>query len=119
MFVKKNLASPEFEAADLTILRELVHPVNDQINIGYSVARARLPIGKSSLPHSLAATELYYILSGSGRLHIDDEFADLEAGDSALVPASSTQYIENTGKDELLFLCIVEPYWRPETEIIS
>jgi mannose-6-phosphate isomerase-like protein (cupin superfamily) len=118
MFVKKNLESPEFEAADLTILSEIVHPSNDQIEIGYSIARARLPKGKSSLPHSLSSSELYYILTGSGRLHIDSEYADLNSGDSALVPAFALQFIENTGEEELLFLCIVEPYWTPKSEIV-
>jgi len=119
MFVKKNLDATEFEAADKTILRELVHPVNDNLTIGYSVARARLPIAKASLPHRLASSELYYILNGKGKLHIDDTYVALEKGDSALVPANALQYIENVSDDELLFLCIVEPYWRPETELLD
>jgi len=30
----------------------------------------------------------------------------------------SEQYIENTGSGNLQFLCIVEPAWKPEDEII-
>ena len=119
MFVKKNLESPEFDAADKTILSELVHPVNDNLTIGFSVARARLPLGTASLAHRLASSELYYILNGKGKLHIDDTSVVLETGYSALVPANALQYIENISDDELLFLCIVEPYWRPETELLG
>jgi mannose-6-phosphate isomerase-like protein (cupin superfamily) len=119
MFVKKNQDSPEFEAADKTILSELLNPLNDRIKIGYSVARARLPIGKASLPHRLSSSELYYILSGKGRLYVNENFTDLETGDSALVPENALQYIENISDEELFFLCIVEPYWKPETEIID
>lgn len=119
MFVKKNLDSSEFEAADKTILSELVNPFNDEISIGYSVARARLPVGTSSLAHRLASSELYYILNGKGKLHVDDTYVALEIGDSAFVPANALQYIENVSEDELLFLCIVEPYWRPETELLD
>lgn len=119
MFVKKNQESPEFEAADKTILSELVNPLNDPINIGYSLAREQLNPGKASLPHRLTSSELYYILSGKGRLFADANFADLETGDSALVPANALQYIENISSEELVFLCIVEPYWRPETEKID
>jgi mannose-6-phosphate isomerase-like protein (cupin superfamily) len=119
MFVKKHLDSTEFEAADNTILSELVNPLNDDINIGYSVARARLPLGRASLPHRLSSSELYYILNGKGRLHIDHTYTELEVGDSALVPANALQFIENISSEELVFLCIVEPYWRPETELIS
>lgn len=119
MFTKKRQDSPEFEAADLTILRELVHPLNDKLNIGYSLAEARLPISMASLPHSLNASELYYILNGRGILHINDSSAELNKGDSALVPANAIQFIENIGEEELVFLCIVEPYWTPELEKVS
>jgi mannose-6-phosphate isomerase-like protein (cupin superfamily) len=52
-------------------------------------------------------------------LHIDDSSAELNKGDSALVPANAIQFIENIGEEELVFLCIVEPYWTPELEKVS
>jgi mannose-6-phosphate isomerase-like protein (cupin superfamily) len=116
MFIKKHDEASEFEAGDLTILRELVHPVNDGLAIGYSLAHARLPLGAASLPHSLKGSELYYILQGKGQLFINSENRELTKGDSALVPPMSIQYIKNIGEEELLFLCIVEPFWRLEDE---
>ena len=119
MFSKKLNDSPEFEAGDLTILREVVHPLNDNLPIGYSLAQARLPIGEASLPHSLVGSELYYILQGKGRLFVNEESAELLPGDTALVPARASQYIENIGADELVFLCMVDPYWTPDDETIA
>jgi mannose-6-phosphate isomerase-like protein (cupin superfamily) len=118
MFIKKISECPEFEAADMTILRELLHPVNDGIDIGYSLASARLPLGEASLPHKLSGSELYYIISGKGRLYVNDESSELNPGDSALVPPNAEQFIENIGAEELVFLCIVEPYWRPEGDAL-
>jgi len=119
MFTKKLSDSPEFKAAYLTHLRGLVHPLNDKLPIGYSLAQARLPIGEASLPHSLAGSELYYILQGKGRLFVNEESCELMPCDTALVPAYASQHIENMGTEELVFLRIVEPYWTPDDETIA
>ncbi len=42
----------------------------------------------------------------------------LQEDDSAHVPPNSKQFIENTGKSDLKFLCIVEPAWRADDEIL-
>jgi len=34
------------------------------------------------------------------------------------IPPLSTQYIRNTGSDDLKFLCIVDPAWREQDEEI-
>ena len=42
----------------------------------------------------------------------------LKKNDSVYVPASSKQNIENVGKADLRFLCIVDPAWKSEDEVI-
>ena len=42
----------------------------------------------------------------------------LEKDDSVYVPPNSKQTIKNVGKENLKFLCVVEPAWKSEDEII-
>ena len=62
-------------------------------------------------------------LSKSLRLHqsnltIDDESRDVGPGCAVYIPPGAVQSIENTGAGDLIFLCIVDPAWRPEDEEI-
>jgi len=77
MLIKDINSIPEFTAGDDTILRVILHPDNEPLPVGYSLAHARVK------------------------------------------PANSSQYIENTGNEDLVFLCIVNPAWRREDETIS
>lgn len=72
------------------------------------------------MPHRLMeSTEVYWILSGKGRLHVGEEVCCVERGDSILIPPGTIQYIENTEEDSLEFLAIVDPAWREEDEEIQ
>ena len=119
MLVCKLKDCPEIVAADSTRLRELLHPDRDYKFYGrYSLASAILPVGATSLKHRLKTDEVYYIISGRGILHINDKSAFVESGDAVDIPPGSIQWIENTGEEELIFLCIVDPAWQPEDEEI-
>jgi len=118
MFHRKLKDSPEFIAGDHTKLREIMHPMHDNVAIGYSMAHARVEVGNSSLPHQLKGSETYYILEGKGRMYIDEASIEVAKDDVFLVPANATQYIENTGQQDLVFLCIVEPFWQEEEEVL-
>lgn len=56
------------------------------------------------------------MLKGRGIMHIDEESKEVSAGDVVYVHPGSTQYIENKGTGDLIFLCIVYPSWRAEDE---
>lgn len=115
MFHKKLEEAPEFIAGDHTRLRELMHPKQDKVAINYSLAHASVTPGKASLPHRLISSESYYILQGQGQMHIEDTVFPVQKDSVFLVPPNALQHIENTGDEDLVFLCIVEPYWQ-ETE---
>ena len=119
MFHKKLKDAPEFLAGDHTRLREIMHPNHDQVAIGYSMAHARVESGKSSLPHQLKGSETYYILEGQGRMYVDAESIEVGKDDVFWVPPNAMQYIENTGLVDLVFLCIVEPFWQEDEEVIN
>jgi mannose-6-phosphate isomerase-like protein (cupin superfamily) len=117
MLIKSIKNCEYFQVADKTVLCELLHPKNDNIKMGCSAAHAVLGEGKASLPHKLNnSIEIYYIIKGRGTMHIEPETADVEPGDAIYIPPGSTQWIENTGKTSLEFLCVVTPPWQGEDE---
>jgi mannose-6-phosphate isomerase-like protein (cupin superfamily) len=109
----------EFVAGDGTLLRELLHPDKQPVTIGYSLAYARLTPGKVSLKHRLRSSEVYYVLQGQGRMHVDAQERLVKPGDAVYIPPGAQQHIESLGPGELAFLCIVDPAWRAEDETVE
>ena len=118
MLIKDLKDCQEFFAGDKTVLKELLHPDKQNIKIRYSLAHATVKPGKTSTPHTLKTSEVYYILEGEGKMHIDNESENIKAGQAIYIPPDSKQFIENIGKNDLKFLCIVDPAWRKEDEVV-
>jgi mannose-6-phosphate isomerase-like protein (cupin superfamily) len=118
MLVRKLLSCEVFVAVDRTLLRELLHPDKQPIDLRYSLAHATVAPGDISTPHALRTSEVYYILSGAGEMHINDEVQRVEPGDAVYIPPNARQFIHNIGSEPLVFLCIVDPAWRLEDEIV-
>ena len=118
MLVRRLEECNEFTAGDHTRLREILHPERQTAAIGYSLAHALLGPGESSTKHLLKSSEVYYILSGLGRMNIDNESRDLAPGDTVYIPPDAVQWIDNIGSTPLAFLCIVDPAWQAEDETV-
>ncbi len=119
MLIRKLAECDQIIAGDGTRLRELLHPERGYPFGGrYSLAHAIVPKGGKSVPHRLSTDEVYYILQGHGMMHIDDESAEVTAGDAIDIPPGSIQWIENVGSADLVFLCMVDPAWRADDEEI-
>jgi mannose-6-phosphate isomerase-like protein (cupin superfamily) len=116
MIIRYLKDCPEFTAGDRSILRELLHPDKMDVHVRYSLAHAKVPTGKKTKRHKLRTSEVYYILAGQGRMHIDKESIKVGARCAVYIPPNSIQYIENTGTSELEFLCIVDPAWQQADE---
>jgi len=116
MIIKDLKNCVKFIAGDSTILRELLHPDKADLHLRYSLAHARVKPGKTSYPHQLKSSEVYYILEGEGTMHIGNESADVRSNQAVYIPPNTKQYIQNTGINDLVFLCIVDPAWRLEDE---
>lgn len=106
----------EFIAGDNSILREIFNPLKQNLNLNYSLAYAKVKPKTKTLPHKLKCSEVYYILNGKGIMCIDDKKQSVEENDTVYIKPEATQYIENTGNTELIFLCIVDPAWEPSVE---
>jgi mannose-6-phosphate isomerase-like protein (cupin superfamily) len=116
MFIRDLKKCEEIIAGDHTILKELLNPLKDKIITNYSLAHAKVKPGEITYAHKLKSSEVYYILEGKGEMHVDDEKEKVSAGQAIYIPANSVQRIKNTGKKNLIFLCIVDPAWKPEDE---
>lgn len=119
MFVRHLKDCEEFTAGDGSILRELLHPDKADLSIRYSLAHAVIKSGQTSIPHRLKTSEVYYILEGEGVMQINDEVEQVRDGHAIYIPPGSTQFIKNTGIRDLIFICIVDPAWKKEDELIQ
>jgi len=116
--IKRLRECGEFVSGDGCRLRELLNANTENSAFRYSLAYAVVSAGQKTAPHRIRTSEVYYILEGQGLMHIEAETAEVKAGDAVDIPPRSLQYIENTGLDDLIFLCIVDPAWRKEDEEI-
>jgi len=101
-----------------TSIKQYFDPGNTQNGIRFSLAEFTVKNGKRSLRHKLQSSEIYYILEGTGIMKINEESFMVKKGDSVFVPPMSEQSIENSGTEDLRFLCIVDPAWKIKDEII-
>ena len=118
MLVKQLSELAETRAADYTELREILHPHRDDVSLRYSLAHAVVGAGAASLRHSLKTSEVYYILSGSGIMHVGNDVRTVGPGDAVYIPPDTIQWLENPGDEPVEFLCVVDPAWREEDETV-
>ncbi|UUX91329.1 cupin domain-containing protein [Methanoplanus endosymbiosus] len=122
MLIKDIKDQKYFRSADGCILCELLHRKNEDFDLkaGYSIAHAVVPAYEKTVPHRLKeSSEVYYILSGKGIMHIDGEEAEVYPGQAVYIPPGAVQYIENSGDSDLIFLAIADPEWSEADEEIS
>jgi cytosine deaminase len=119
MLIRDIADYPHERVIDRSVLCELLHPdkVPGAAGLGCSIAHAIVPVGESTLPHTLnRSVELYYILAGHGEMHIGGERAPVRTGQIVYIPPGTRQFIRNTGTTDLIFLCIVSPKWEAGDE---
>ncbi|MHA1124675.1 MAG: cupin domain-containing protein [Candidatus Heimdallarchaeota archaeon] len=109
---KKKAEEFFFRSQDRTIINEL------EKNKDFSIAYGELKVGEKTKRHVMEMTEMYYILEGEGKLTVNKDNYELAEDMYIKVPPDSIQQLENTGKINLRFLCIVTPPYDPENELI-
>jgi len=118
MSLRKNSEIDSIQGNEGTEIKQYFHPHNTLNQINYSLAQFTLEPGKKSKLHKIRSSEIYYILEGNGNLNVNEDTYHLEKDDSVYVPPNSKQFIENTGEDNFRFLCIVEPAWKTDDELL-
>jgi mannose-6-phosphate isomerase-like protein (cupin superfamily) len=98
-------------------LRPLIDRTTSEIT-QCSLAEEILPPGRAVTPHHhRELEEIYYILSGRGRMTVGEESAEVAAGDAVYVPRGHRHTLENTGDEPIRLLVICGPAFFYEDEI--
>lgn len=92
---------------------------NDPGDPEVSIARARVAAGVTTAWHKLeGVAERYVIQSGTGLVEVGELVScDVRHGDVVLIPPGVRQRIRNIGSEDLVFLAICTPRFRPECYI--
>ena len=80
-----------------------------------SLAEEVLPAGAAvASHHHLLTEEVYYILSGTGRMTVGSEERKVCAGDAIFIPRGYTHTLENTGSTPMTILLVCGPAYSYE-----
>lgn len=79
-----------------------------------SLARCRLPAGRTTQLHSLSVDETYIIETGQGLMEKEGRRFEVGPGDNIFIPRHVPQCIANTGKTDLVFSCLCLPRFAPD-----
>jgi len=99
--------------------------INELSNSGHdpdcSVALARIEPGVTTEIHRLKGTiERYVILEGEGIIESGSlKGTQVTRLDTVVIPADEDQSIKNTGKQDLLFLCVCTPRFQQQNYLSS
>jgi mannose-6-phosphate isomerase-like protein (cupin superfamily) len=78
--------------------------------IGF-LAIATLAPGKEIEAHVDPMEEIYFVLSGSGEMGVDDESRQVKPGDATWIPAGSPHRLLNNGDVDLVILVVASTNW--------
>ncbi len=100
-----------------------IRPLLDRTNSSIercSLAEELLPPGAMvGRHHHLETEEVYYILSGTGRMTIGDEIEEVKSGDAVFIPRGNIHSLENTGTDDMKILLVCGPAYEVSDHIFE
>lgn len=73
--------------------------------IGF-LAIARISPGKEIEAHIDPMEEIYFVLNGSGEMHVDEEARQVGPGDATWIPVGSRHSLFNNGQEDCLILVV-------------
>lgn len=110
VIVRKNAVQNYEYGCDL----QRLYPWEGVTDPFWGSAMASVRPGEATTPHDHNEKETFIVLSGKGKLFIDDESHEMNFGDVAYIPENSHHWFENLSSEEpLVFLSI---FWdSPES----
>jgi pyrroloquinoline quinone (PQQ) biosynthesis protein C/mannose-6-phosphate isomerase-like protein (cupin superfamily) len=106
--------------SDTGVRRLLYNNKNDRLNIDFQVDAVpfvpevldprivRIPAHKNNEHHKHAHETIFFILTGTGRVLVDDLKIPVKAGDLVFVPRWAMHQSQNTGDTEMTILAITD-----------
>ena len=101
--VKPLIFGAEYESR--MILDHVITGRDDVIQINHGTVKAGYALGGGTHEDD----EIYYILSGHGKLKLDDELIEIKPGQVIFIPAGCYHALDNRESDE--DMCILT-FWR-------
>ena len=119
MDVKNLDAAAPFTTKDGSEIRELLAHRNSALR-HQSLAEARLSVGGATQEHYHPRTEeIYYLTHGTGKIRIENETHEVQAGDAIAIPPGKRHKLWNTGTEPLRLLCCCAPAYEHADTIIT
>jgi mannose-6-phosphate isomerase-like protein (cupin superfamily) len=117
---KANLAEREsFITADGSAIRELAGPAWTAAR-RQSLAEATVDPGRETAEHfHPQSEELYYFVTGEGRMRLDADESPVAAGDCVVIPPGTTHKLWNTGTAPLVLLCCCAPAYSDADTVMT
>jgi mannose-6-phosphate isomerase-like protein (cupin superfamily) len=118
---KANLEQlKSFITRDGSSIRELAGPAWTPAR-NQSLAEATLPPGGETAEHyHPRAEELYYFVSGAGRMRLGDaEADDVAVGDCVVIPPGVAHKLWNPGPEPLVLLCCCAPAYSDDDTVMT
>jgi mannose-6-phosphate isomerase-like protein (cupin superfamily) len=76
--------------------------------IGF-LAIAMLAPGKTLEKHIDPYEEIYFIMTGEGKMSVDNETRNVKPGDAIWIPTGSSHALTNSGKEDCVILVVASP----------
>jgi mannose-6-phosphate isomerase-like protein (cupin superfamily) len=103
-----------FITADGSTIRELEHTERQ------SLAEATVqPGGETAEHYHPRAEEIYYFVSGRGRMRLGKEEASVRAGDCVVIPPGTPHKLWNSQPDPMVLLCCCAPPYSHDDTVIT
>jgi mannose-6-phosphate isomerase-like protein (cupin superfamily) len=117
---KANLDQLEsFTTLDGSAIRELAGPAWTPAR-NQSLAEATVPPGGETAEHYHPRTEeLYYFVSGTGRMRLADAEADVGPGDCVVIQPGTPHKLWNPGAEPLVLLCCCAPAYSDDDTVMT
>jgi mannose-6-phosphate isomerase-like protein (cupin superfamily) len=107
-----------FTTKDGSEIRELLAYRNSSIR-NQSLAEATIAVGTATQEHyHPKSEEIYYILSGNGRMKLGAELREVGPLDAIAIPPGAPHKIWNIGQTPLVLLCCCAPAYENDDTVM-
>jgi mannose-6-phosphate isomerase-like protein (cupin superfamily) len=108
-----------FTTLDGSRIRELAGPAWTDAR-HQSLAEATVPPGGETAEHyHPRSEELYYFVSGSGRMRLAEEEAEVHAGDCVVIVPGTPHKLWNPSSEPLVLLCCCAPAYSDDDTVMT